>query len=180
MSYYATNQDAEAAQVAEFLRLSNRRDRRPAGDVYVGTLLGRQLRGLPLQRWRRDDLHAPPTTTPLTALCSGSPFFPTRLGTADPNSEFYSYPDNFALVPIRDIVADPSHPGRVYVATSTGIYDPPVTGTDNIVDVGDIIFARSDDYGLTWQHLFWSVRIRCTLMQLQPDATRQYAPNPER
>ncbi len=51
---------------------------------------------------------------------------------------------------MRAIAADPTQPGVVYVSDSFVIQD----FTGNVLDDGDIIFARSEDYGLTWQRMF--------------------------
>jgi hypothetical protein len=78
----------------------------------------------------------------------GLPFF-QQGGTVLPFGT--ALPDNFRTIPVRDIVADPGHPGRLYVAASMAINNGTLGGD---VDLGDIIFARSDDYGVTWQHMY--------------------------
>jgi FG-GAP-like repeat len=50
----------------------------------------------------------------------------------------------------RAIVADPTRPGQVYVAEGNVVIDP----QGNVRDDGDVIFARSTDYGVTWQTTF--------------------------
>ncbi len=56
----------------------------------------------------------------------------------------------FRLVGVRDVVADPTRPGTLYVADQLPIAD----STGDNLDEGDIIFARSTDYGVTWQTTF--------------------------
>jgi hypothetical protein len=58
--------------------------------------------------------------------------------------------DAFRTLQVRDIVADPLRPGHVYVVESIQVKDQ--NGTP--IDAGDIYFARSDDYGTTWQTIF--------------------------
>jgi hypothetical protein len=58
--------------------------------------------------------------------------------------------NRFRLVGVRSIAADPLRPGYVYVADEFPITDP----AGNTLDEGDIIFARSTDYGVTWQTTF--------------------------
>jgi hypothetical protein len=58
--------------------------------------------------------------------------------------------DDFRTQSVRDIVADPAHPGRVYAVEAIEIFDQ----NDNLIDGGEINFARSDDYGTTWESLF--------------------------
>jgi SdrD B-like domain/FG-GAP-like repeat len=59
--------------------------------------------------------------------------------------------NSFRTQAVRDIVADPSRPGYVYAVESVQILDPAVTIR---IDPGEITFARSTDYGLTWTTLF--------------------------
>jgi hypothetical protein len=58
--------------------------------------------------------------------------------------------DQFRTQTIRDLAADPTRPGTVYVVISVQ-----VNGSNgNPLDPGDILFARSTDYGVTWQTTF--------------------------
>lgn len=59
--------------------------------------------------------------------------------------------DNFRTISARAIVADPVHPGRVYVTESNNLFSFLLGG---VIDAGQIIFARSDDYGQTWTSTF--------------------------
>jgi hypothetical protein len=58
--------------------------------------------------------------------------------------------NDFRTLPSRDIIADPTRPGTLYVAEAVE--------TDNAdgvpLDYGDIFFARSTDYGITWTSTF--------------------------
>jgi hypothetical protein len=58
--------------------------------------------------------------------------------------------NQFRTFPMRAVVADPTRPGNVYVADGQLITD--VLG--NQIDAADVIFARSSDYGVTWQTTF--------------------------
>jgi hypothetical protein len=57
---------------------------------------------------------------------------------------------HFRTLDVRAIAADPLRPGTVYAADSFQINDP----FGNRLDEGDVIFARSTDYGATWQTTF--------------------------
>ncbi len=58
--------------------------------------------------------------------------------------------DQFRTQTLRDIVADPTRPGWVYVVVTTAVTDE----NGNVLDSGDVLFARSTDYGVTWQTTF--------------------------
>src|SRR5262249_20040999 len=58
--------------------------------------------------------------------------------------------NNFRTIGVRSIAADPLRPGYVYVADSFEVTNP----AGNTLDESDIIFARSTDYGVTWQTTF--------------------------
>ena len=58
--------------------------------------------------------------------------------------------NDFRTLPLRDIVADPTRPGTLYVAEV--ISTPNTNGA--VLDYGDIFFARSTDYGVTWTSSF--------------------------
>jgi hypothetical protein len=60
------------------------------------------------------------------------------------------FTNHFRLHSARAIVADPTRPGYVYATDNVYIQDP----LGNTVDAGDIYFARSTDYGVTWQTTF--------------------------
>ena len=53
----------------------------------------------------------------------------------------------FRTVPTRAIAADPTRPGHIYVAEPMPVLD----AVGNPLDAADIFFARSDDYGRSWQ-----------------------------
>jgi hypothetical protein len=56
----------------------------------------------------------------------------------------------FRTIGVRDIVADPTRPGTLYIADELAISD----SAGDPLDEGDIIFARSTDNGATWQTTF--------------------------
>jgi hypothetical protein len=57
---------------------------------------------------------------------------------------------NFRTQNVRAIAADPTRPGYVYVAEAVPVTDP----AGNTEDEGEVIFARSTDYGVTWHTTF--------------------------
>ena len=96
---------------------------------------------LPLDR-RRRELHAP-------RPCDGSGLSLRRHPTT-PSRALTLANDQFRTQAIRDIVADPTRPGYVYVVDDDQISDR----NGNPLDQGDVLFARSTDYGATWQTTF--------------------------
>ncbi len=70
-----------------------------------------------------------------------------------PRADFIGQPPNqFRTNTVRAIAADPTRPGTVYATEAKLVADP----TGNVVpDPADIVFARSIDYGVTWQRTFW-------------------------
>jgi hypothetical protein len=56
----------------------------------------------------------------------------------------------FRTIGVRDIVADPTRSGTLYIADELAISD----SAGNPLDEGDVIFARSTDSGATWQSTF--------------------------
>jgi hypothetical protein len=68
-----------------------------------------------------------------------------------------SFPDgnglptnHFRTNPVNTIAADPTRPGTVYAMATILVGD----ALGNIIDSADVRFARSTDYGLTWQTTF--------------------------
>jgi hypothetical protein len=55
--------------------------------------------------------------------------------------------NEFRTFPVRAVTADPVRPGHVYVAEPLPVHD----GPGNRLDAADVFFARSTDYGQTWQ-----------------------------
>ncbi len=55
--------------------------------------------------------------------------------------------DSFRTLTVRAIAADPVRPGTVYAVEVVRVDDP----SGNTIDAADVFFARSTDYGLTWQ-----------------------------
>jgi hypothetical protein len=58
--------------------------------------------------------------------------------------------NNFRINVVRAIVADPTRPGYVYAADTRAVTD----ALGNLIDAADVIFARSTDYGVSWQTTF--------------------------
>jgi hypothetical protein len=58
--------------------------------------------------------------------------------------------DSFRTLYVRDIVADPVRPGHVFVVEAIEVKNQ--DGTP--IDAAELYFARSDDYGVTWQTIF--------------------------
>lgn len=58
--------------------------------------------------------------------------------------------NQFRTLPMREVVADPTRPGTVYALDAVETYD----ANGALLDVGDVFFARSTDYGVTWQYNF--------------------------
>src|SRR5262245_17566788 len=58
--------------------------------------------------------------------------------------------NSFRTPAVRAIAADPTRPGHVYAAEPTFVLDP----LGNQIDGADLFFARSTDYGETWQSTF--------------------------
>ncbi|MFO0910364.1 MAG: FG-GAP-like repeat-containing protein [Isosphaeraceae bacterium] len=83
-----------------------------------------------------------------------TPDYDNQLGIPFPNQVLpagTSAADNFRTLPVRSIVADPSHPGRVYAVEATSVSN---VNLGTMVDTGDVIFAVSNDYGQTWDQQF--------------------------
>jgi hypothetical protein len=67
--------------------------------------------------------------------------------------------DAFRTLPVRDIAADPSHPGRVYV----------VEANSELSQSGaDVVFAYSNDYGQTWESQYQVGNETTNLASLPP------------
>jgi hypothetical protein len=58
--------------------------------------------------------------------------------------------NHFRTIGLRNIAVDPLRPGTLYVADNLEVDDP----AGNALDESDVIFARSTDYGATWQTTF--------------------------
>ncbi len=56
--------------------------------------------------------------------------------------------NKFRTLPLREIVADPTRPGTVYALDAIETYD----ANGATLDFGDVFFARSTNYGITWQY----------------------------
>ncbi len=69
--------------------------------------------------------------------------FPSPAGNILPNRTLFN--DAFRTLSVRDIVADPSQTGRVYITDAD--FELTQAGAN-------IVFAYSDDYGQSWNYLF--------------------------
>ncbi len=122
----------------------------PAGDVYVSLFFLSQY-AFYYSADGGKSFTAPDTTTG-----QREPF--GNLATApDPT---LPYNDQFRLQSVEAIATDPARPGTVYAAE----YRPRSDSTGNATDPEDIIFARSTDYGATWQTTFQLAGIQATLI----------------
>ncbi len=122
----------------------------PAGDVYVSLFFLSQY-----AFYYSDDggksFAAPDPTTG-----QREPF--GNLATApDPT---LPYNDQFRLQSVEAIATDPARPGTVYAAE----YRPSSDSAGNTTDPEDIIFARSTDYGATWQTTFQLAGVQATVI----------------
>ena len=111
----------------------------PEGDIYVSHFLGGQFAVHHSTNAGLSFAHPDPATNALFPFGANFPAVPGPL-----SSNF------FRLQTVRAIVADPLRPGHVYVAETNPAKDP----QGNTRDEDEIIFARSTDYGLTWQKTF--------------------------
>ena len=136
----------------------------PAGGRLCLRLRRRRFLGLPLLR-RRPNLHA--------ARLRQRVGLPFGSGLTQPNSSLFT--DAFRTLPVRDIVADPSHPGRVYAVDAASVTDanPEIRG---LVDAGTIVFAVSNDNGLTWQNMFTVGANATNFADLSPADQRAFFP----
>lgn len=109
----------------------------PDGDVYVGLFEGGK--------------YAVQHSTDAGATFTGPDFnsdqrFAFTLDAAVVNNG--GLPTNsFRTIVVRQIVADPARPGHVYAVENIQINDP----SGNSIDGADVFFARSSDYGVTWE-----------------------------
>ncbi|MCI0459686.1 MAG: FG-GAP-like repeat-containing protein, partial [Gemmataceae bacterium] len=74
--------------------------------------------------------------------------FPRNSQFPIPNGTLFN--DKFRTQSVRAILADPARPGHVYAMEAVRIVN--ISGTT--IDAGEINFARSEDYGVTWQKIF--------------------------
>jgi len=126
----------------------------PEGDVYVSAYAGGAF----------DVFHSTDNGASFVA-----PNLAEGLGLPFPGINVLPYPtlfaDNLRTNPVRDIVADLSDPGRVYVSDANYVYDAAVGG---VVDSGEILFAVSNDYGQTWDPIFQVGKETTNLADLPP------------
>jgi FG-GAP-like repeat len=84
-------------------------------------------------------------TGPNSSTYAGEPFRQTSYIPASTLTN-----DQFRTQHINDVVADPARPGYVYAINT----QEATSGNGTTLDPGDIFFARSTDYGVTWQNMF--------------------------
>ena len=114
----------------------------PEGDIYVNSLFGGTV-AVNLSTDGGESFSIPDDSTGQgEAFGLGADLFGVNSSGLPTNS--------FRTVPQRAIAADPARPGDVYVADVSSSFD----AAGNLVDPGDIYFARSTDYGQTWQTSF--------------------------
>ena len=111
----------------------------PEGDIYVSQFLGAQFAVHHSFDGGASFDHPNLSTGERLPFGLNTPIGPGPLSS-----------NQFRLQNVRAIVADPTRPGVVYVADSNQINDP----QGNVEDEGDVVFARSTDYGATWQRTF--------------------------
>jgi hypothetical protein len=127
----------------------------PQGDLYVSAFIGGSF-----EVFHSSDGGAS-FLAPNSLLGLGTPFLPAPQFVI-PSPTLFS--DTFRTLAIRDIVADPSHPGRVYVvaANSYNVLTAQQNGAPHIV------FAYSNDYGQTWEDQFQVGNETTNLASLPP------------
>lgn len=111
----------------------------PEGDVYVSQFLGGQFVVHHSFDAGKSFAH------PDSATAALYPFGLNNAVGPGPLSE-----NQFRLQTVRAIAADPTRPGVVYVTEANQVND----AAGEIADEGEVIFARSTDYGVTWQRSF--------------------------
>jgi hypothetical protein len=111
----------------------------PEGDVYVSQFLGSQFVVHHSTDGGRSFVHPDPTTASLFPFGVNNDVSPGPL-TAN----------QFRLQVVRAIVADPARPGYVYAVDAKQVSD----AQGSTQDEGEVIFARSTDYGATWRTTF--------------------------
>jgi hypothetical protein len=112
----------------------------PEGDIYVSMYEGSFFTVYHSQNGGQS------FRLPNRATNSGLPFGDARTTLAGASLAN----DNFRTQNVRAISADPARPGYVYATEGLQVND----AAGDTVDEGDIIFARSTDYGVTWQTTF--------------------------
>ncbi|MFO0967581.1 MAG: FG-GAP-like repeat-containing protein [Gemmataceae bacterium] len=114
----------------------------PQGDIYISMFAGG------LVSVSHSTNGGQTFTVPDQNSIHGYPFG----GSTSANTASATMANNtFRTLAQRSIVADPAHPGRVYIVESMFVRNAAKTAT---IDTGEINFARSDDYGATWTWTF--------------------------
>jgi FG-GAP-like repeat len=112
----------------------------PEGDVYVSNFQGGNFAVHHSIDGGRSFTDADPTTNTLFPFGFNNNVVPSPMLSTN----------QFRTQNIRAIAADPLRPGTVYAAEAAEHSD----AFGNILDEGDVIFARSTDYGVTWRTTF--------------------------
>lgn len=106
--------------------------------------------------------------------------FPTLNGIIVPSpalqSNAYTGLPGTRTLPLRPIVADPTHPGRVYAVAVNSVTAQVGPQAGQVIDPGDVLFAVSDDYGQTWTSNFTILKQPPVANRLTPAQIATYAP----
>jgi hypothetical protein len=121
------------------------------GDVYVSTYAGGNF--VVYHSSNGGVSFTPPDYDAQTGLV-----FPTLNGIIVPSPTLQTNA-NLGLpgartLPLRPIVADPAHPGRLYAVAAEAVTAQVGPQKGQQIDPGDILFAVSDDFGQTWTSNF--------------------------
>lgn len=117
----------------------------PEGDVYVSAFLAGFF-GV-FRTANAGASFTAPDSIFISPTLHGLPFGGSTANQSNPTL----FNNDFRTISSRAIVADPVRPGRVYAAESLPVLNSTRQGR---IDAGQINFAWSDDYGLTWNHVF--------------------------
>jgi hypothetical protein len=117
----------------------------PEGDIYVCFVGNLEVNLAHSTDGGHSFTHPDEATNTLIPFGAYNTILPSPNLSPNPDS-----PNHFRTYSVRAVAADPTRPGYVYVAEGAQINDP----YGNPLDAGDVIFARSTDYGQTWQTTF--------------------------
>jgi hypothetical protein len=146
------------------------------GDVYVSTYAGGEFTVYHSSNGARS--FTPPDYNSQTGLP-----FPTLGGIIVPSPSLqtnaYLGAPGTRTLPLRQIVADPAHAGRLYAVAVSAV--SAVTArvgpqAGQVIDPGDVIFARSDDFGQTWTSNFTILKQPSAADRLTPAQIASYVP----
>ncbi len=118
-------------------------------------------------------------TAPDYAGQTGLPF-PTLNGVIIPSpalqTNAYLGLPGARTLPLRQIVADPANPGRVYAVAVNSVTARVGAQAGQVIDPGDVVFARSDDFGQTWTSNFTILKQPPVVDRLTPAQIASYVP----